>query len=420
MSSKKFYAYFAILSISLTISILIILLVNEFASILLRNNPELVMAPESRINENTRAIREKMINDNQAVLWYNLDSANEVKPMWDEFYRAGNQFESYVHFRSKSYIGKYYGVELEGYRRVKNNGEWPISVKNFNVFFFGGSTSFGVGPYWATTASYLQESLNAQKIHKPVRVYNFGRSGYQSSQEMILFQQLLSGGHKPDMVVFLDGLNDFCFLDGQPSSWQNLAGFFNESNDRYVRQMAGYGIVTKWELLSDFVKTMPLMKLTNSVLDRTFYTKIPQYNSPQINTITDEKSESKQILESVIKRYLNNMLQIKAISNAYGIVPVIVWQPIPTYQYDLTNHIFNPDRLGCHINSKIGYPLMHDLQAYQVLGDSFIWAADIQKDLKEPIYVDAFHYTAPMSKRIAEFIGETISRRRLIKVVTNE
>jgi hypothetical protein len=162
------------------------------------------------------------------------------------------------------------------------------------------------------------------------------------------------------------------------------------------------------------------MKLTNSVLDRTFYTKIPQYNSPQINTITDEKSESKQILESVIKRYLNNMLQIKAISNAYGIVPVFVWQPIPTYQYDLTNHIFNPDRLGCHINSKIGYPLMHDLQAYQVLGDSFIWAADIQKDLKEPIYVDAFHYTAPMSKRIAEFIGEKISRRRLIKVVNNE
>ena len=29
---------------------------------------------------------------------------------------------------------------------------------------FGGSTSFGVGPYWATVASYLQEELDSLKI----------------------------------------------------------------------------------------------------------------------------------------------------------------------------------------------------------------------------------------------------------------
>jgi len=46
----------------------------------------------------------------------------------------------------------------------------------------------------------------------------------------------------------------------------------------------------------------------------------------------------------------------------------------------------------------------------------FIWAADIQQELKEPLYVDAFHYTAPMSRRLAQFLNDEIGRRQLLRL----
>jgi lysophospholipase L1-like esterase len=374
------------------------------------------MSQADRVNENTRNVRESMISPERAVSWYDLASAEEVKPMWDEFYNAGAQFESYVHFRSKPFMGRYYGVTEPGYRAVRDGGPWPLSSDNFNVFFFGGSTSFGVGPYWATVASYLQESMNRSgMVNRPVRVYNFGRSGYISTQEEILFHRLISAGHRPDMVVFLDGLNDFCFHDGQPSSWQSLETFFNDTNERYKKQTAGYGVVTQWEKLVDFVRTMPLMRLTVAVMERSLGDPIPVYVDAK--EAVREVPEPDVTLRAVINRYINNMRQVKSVADAYGIATVFVWQPIPTYNYDLKHHVFNPDRLGCHVNSKFGYPMMRESGDISPLGKSFVWAADIQKDLAEPLYIDAFHYTAPMSRRLAEFINAAVRDRGLVKSV---
>jgi hypothetical protein len=99
-----------IIAVSLIASVLLVFIANYGATIWLRNHPSFLMSEADRINENTRAIREKMISPENAKLWYQLKAAEEVKPMWDEFYNAGIAFESYVHFRSKTYLGKYYGV----------------------------------------------------------------------------------------------------------------------------------------------------------------------------------------------------------------------------------------------------------------------------------------------------------------------
>lgn len=414
MKVRLLLSALSLLANSLVVAIVVLLLANALATVWLRANPELVMTAEDRINENTRAVRERMLTPEQAVAWYDLGSVDEVKPMWGEAYRAGARFESYVHFRPNALKGSYYGVTEQGYRLVRNAGPWPPARENFNVFFFGGSTSFGVGPYWATVASYLQEAMNAAgEIRRSVKVYNFGRSGYMSSQEQVLFHRLLSAGYRPDMVVFLDGLNDFCFHDGQPSGWRTLAAFFNDTNERYQRQVAGHGIVTKWENLVDFIRTLPLMRVMHAAADRVFGEPIPQYRRPV--EPAREAPEPEATLRTVIARYVSNMLQVKAVAEAFGIVPVFVWQPIPTYNYDLRYHVFNPDRLGCHVNSKVGYPMMRDSDAVRPLGQSFVWAADIQKDLAEPLYVDAFHYTAPMSRRLAQLIHAAVRERGLIK-----
>jgi len=39
------------------------------------------------------------------------------------------------------------------------------------------------------------------------------------------------------------------------------------------------------------------------------------------------------------------------------------------------------------------------------LGKNFSWCADIQEDLKQPLYVDSVHYSSYMSKLLAENIS---------------
>lgn len=168
--------YVSILSVTLVVALILIALGNLAAEAYLKANPEILMTHADRVNESTRAVRENMIPPDKVIEWYALDSPQDVTPMWAEFYGAGAEFESYVHYRSKSLIGEFYGLTEAGYRLTRESGPWPLDESNFNAFFFGGSTSFGVGPYWATVASYLQDAMNESGVFdRPVYVYNFAR-----------------------------------------------------------------------------------------------------------------------------------------------------------------------------------------------------------------------------------------------------
>ena len=85
------------------------------------------------------------------------------------------------------------------------------------MFVFGGSTTFGVGlPDDETIASCLQQFAAEGHSTPPLKVYNFAQPAYFSSQELIQFEQLLNAGFIPQIAVFVDGINDFTFADGQP------------------------------------------------------------------------------------------------------------------------------------------------------------------------------------------------------------
>jgi hypothetical protein len=409
MKIKKYLDLIGVVCISIVVTILLILVANGIASWYLQKYPDFLMSEADRVNENTRIIRENMITPEKSMEWYDLKASDDLKEMWSEFYGAGVVFESYTHYRHQAYLGKYYGTTEAGYRLSRDQGPWPPDSKNFNIFFFGGSTSFGVGPYWATIASYLQDEMNLSKsFDRHVYVYNFGRSGYTSSQEQILFHRLVSDGMRPNMVIFLDGLNDFCFYDGQPSSWQMLAGPFNQANKDYSERLAGNGIITEWRYLKNFFISMPFTRYISSLIDRTRSKDIPTYINQSNSAGTKEIPIDDKKLANVLQRYTNNMLQVKAVSESYGIIAYFVWQPIPTYKYDTSHHLFNPSRLGCHINSKYGYPMVDKSNIKKSLGNSFINASNMQENIKEPIYIDAFHYTAPMSKNIAKYISREI------------
>src|SRR5262249_53760858 len=125
------------------------------------------------------------------------------------------------------------------------------------------------GPDWTCISSYLQEELNrARAAGKPVRVYNFGRGSYFSTQERILFQQLLLAKAIPNSAIFLDGVNDFYFFHGRPATW----GFFQNALDTHNREnYEAYKNRTaakpKWQKLQEFFLSLPLVRAIEVVGD---------------------------------------------------------------------------------------------------------------------------------------------------------
>ena len=103
---------------------------------------------------------------------------------------------------------------------------WPPQSKNFNIFLFGGSTTFGYGVSDnQTIASYLQEYLT-KNTDSNICVYNFGRGYYYLTQERILYEQLLTSGFVPDLAIFIDGLNDLAFNNNEPFFTDRLRQLF--------------------------------------------------------------------------------------------------------------------------------------------------------------------------------------------------
>ena len=97
----------------------------------------------------------------------------EVNQFLRETWSRPYVYEPYTQFKEKPFQGKYINISQEGFRHVKNQGPWPPSKDNFNIFLFGGSTIFNYGvPENETIASYLQELFTSRL--KKVCIYNQG------------------------------------------------------------------------------------------------------------------------------------------------------------------------------------------------------------------------------------------------------
>jgi hypothetical protein len=122
--------------------------------------------------------------------------------------------------------------------------------------------------------------------------------------------------------------------------------------------------------------------------------------------------DDRPVLEAVIARYLNNKKMIEAISAAFNVEPVFVWQPVPTYGYDLRDYPFREGGFGNHTYSRFGYSLM--AQQKDLMGHNFLWCADVQQVIDPPLYVDKLHYSPVLSRVFAETIATLMIERGLV------
>jgi hypothetical protein len=338
---------------------------------------------------------------------------NTIDGLLNETWNRPYIYQAYTQFRERPYTGVYVNVSEHGFRLSKNQGLWPPDSKKYNIFLFGGSTIFGYGlPDGQTIASCLQSYLS-DKVKIEVKVYNFGCGHYISLQERATFERLLLAGKVPNMAVFVDGFNEFYHYGGEPAFTGDLAEFM-ENNLKHRGQSNCAGVLER----------LPVVVLLKGIINRLRPGgRQIAHNTPAENKYSNRKqdlSNDISVLKSVIDRYLKNKKIIESICGSFGVQPVFVWQPVSTYKYDLRYHLFAGRDLEKYLRSRYGYGYFAEYTNTYDLGSNFLWCADVQESFNEPLYVDVGHYTAKMSRIVAEKIANMIIERKLLNTVVAE
>lgn len=327
-------------------------------------------------------------------------SWKEVGQLLDETWARGKFiYEPYTQFKERPRKGKYVNVSEDGFRVSKNQGPWPLNKSEFNVFVFGGSTTFGYGlPDNQTLASDLQEKLTNRKGRK-VKVYNFARGHYFSTQERILFEKLLVSGAKPDVAIFIDGLNDFTHAG------QKGARFTKELTKFISKESAG---------TPKLIKALPINRLIKVARNSRKKSRNKKISPEKAGKIIERHREEKQSeISAAVDRYLGNKRMIKAIADAYDVSSIFVWQPVPMYKYNLENHFFLTKNLFKSLTGA-GYVEFSNYVSKHSMGRNFIWCADIQEGINKPLYVDGVHYTAEMIGLVSDCVLNNATKRKLL------
>ncbi|HEX4959490.1 MAG TPA: hypothetical protein VF173_01530 [Thermoanaerobaculia bacterium] len=291
----------------------------------------------------------------------------QVEDLLAESWGRSLRFHPYTGLAEQPFRGRYVNIVEPGLRLIRDPGPWPMASGAHNVWVFGGSTTFGYGlADWETIPSHLQVTLRRRYPGAPIHVYNFGQGYFFSSQELALFQSLLaSGSAPPEVVLFIDGINE------------------HFQNPFY---------------------TSHLQKLVRS-----------PWTAPQI----PDEEPSIPRGEDVVSRWLRNKRMIEGVSAAYGIKPLFIWQPAPNWKYDLRHHLLwwngkekMPATNGPVYGDSPHYAAMDRLRmsSPETLGKDFLYLGDLQLGETRPLYVDRLHYTSAFAQKIAEQVADRIQQ----------
>lgn len=333
-------------------------------------------------------------SDAEISALYNTDQPQRYRDVIGESWRMGDTvYSPFVEYRMVAYQGKAFTITEDGYRPNRLS-EQDLKRPGPKVFVFGGSTTMGSGVRDDETIPAGIERALRTAGRGDVQVFNFGVVSYFSTQEMIALQRLLTAGVKPDVAVFVDGLNDFyyCTVPDQ-SSWY----------DRLVQ-------------LTRARSRMPLgLELAN----RSNVVQLARaLGGDKAVTIREWGSycQGEADVRKVIHRLDTNRRMIDAMAERLGFQAVLVQQPVPTYAYDNAKRPVpvKDEMLGYHINAKTGYPLMAEMRNQGTLWTrNLLWLAELEP--KNNAYVDTVHYSPAFNDLIGAKVAEEILRRGLPK-----
>jgi hypothetical protein len=334
-------------------------------------------------------------------------------PGWDErtivqFYREWQQmaygYDPFSQFVVRPMQGAHINVSEHGFRLNGRRAPWPPDDAAFNIFVFGGSTTFGLVPDTDTIPAAMETYLTDRSCGTPARVYNFGQPAYYSMQERALFEHLLLKGAVPNLAVFIDGLNDSIFVDLRPRYTAELT----QMMDQVTAQREPRNWTSGMRELVDAVPMSRLARWVRARLDRSWRDG---------DRALHAGPSAELPVETRLDQWITNKRFAEATGQQLGVRTLFVWQPVATYNYDVRYHAFGDlfvewkrRRLGDQASEPL-YVLLNERRHEASVQRNFLWLADMQLTRQENLYVDSLHYTQAFSRDIAVAIVDDLGRR---------
>ncbi len=130
----------------------------------------------------------------------NYDNNREfMKVYFKEDGQFNSSYEPYIAWTSQPFQGKTITIDNNGDRLHENV---LVDKSNKSVYFFGGSTMWGLGASDNSTIPALFNSISGMPS------YNKGERGFNSRQSLARLVNILARGEEIDIAIFYDGVND--------------------------------------------------------------------------------------------------------------------------------------------------------------------------------------------------------------------
>ena len=319
---------------------------------------------------------------------YDTDDPKRYLDILSESWRQSDtMYSPFVEFKMTPYRGKHFTITEDGYR---SNGAGPqdLNAPGRKVFIYGGSTTMGIGVGDdETIPAYVEKALRAAG-RSDIQVFNFGVVSYFSTQERIALERHLTAGVKPDLAVFVDGVNDFYYCTiPDVSAW-------NERLIQLTRARSRMPLGLELAHRSNVVQLARHLGGDKSVAVREW------------GSFCDTDAD----VEKVVRRLDTNRRMIDATAERLGFKALFVQQPVPTYSYDNRKRPFpvKEEALGYHMNSARGYPKMAQERADgKLLEHGLLWLAELEP-AEGNAYIDTIHYSPRFNKAIGDSIAAAI------------
>jgi len=300
-------------------------------------------------------------------------TSNDINKLIADETKDADQYsyEPWLMFRMADYHSKY--VNISGFERrsVPDSYIKTGSADTIDIYFFGGSTMFGFN--LADDETIPSRFINAYRQENPaatVRVKNFGVPHYYSKQELMLLSSLLFEGHRPDVVIFLDGLNDF---------YPSRMLYYDRPYFSYALQQTFEGKM--------------FQKGRETFLDSTgqFYDDPPGINGNEYN-------------DQLIKRYSSNIRMAAELCKSAGIKSYFFCEPVPFYK---NTQINAQSYTGNFKRFEYIYP---ELEMNKDSLNNFYFLGNLPGHEKGNAFIDSMNYSPEFSEKIARQILNTVKK----------
>jgi lysophospholipase L1-like esterase len=244
---------------------------------------------------------------------------------WKEHTASSNaDYEQFLGWDRREYHSKYTNVDSNGVRKTWNPEHFHDQPGT--LYIFGGSTLWGAGArddY--TIPSYLSKRLN----HKGYDfvVYNYGETGYTFTQEIIHLILLLREGHKPDYVIFYDGVNDVygAYQSGKAGTIQNVSIMREKLKARNVQLILS-------GLTNTFIDHCMIYKAVTRIA-----TLVSEQQKFQEVGAKYGKKELELLGDGISQYYIQSKELLDHLAQTYGFKYICFWQPVMFMEMKLTD-----------------------------------------------------------------------------------